>query len=75
MEFVAIIVGFVLLIKASDYFVDASTAIAKIFNVSEIIIGATIVSIGTTLPETMVSATSAFTGHGSITHTKLTMKY
>lgn len=62
MEFVLFIIGFILLIKASDYFVDASTTIAKIFNVSEIIIGATIVSIGTTLPETIVSATGAFKG-------------
>ena len=54
------------MIKASDFFVDASTNIAKIFKVSEIVIGATIVSIGTTLPETMVSATSAFKGHGDI---------
>lgn len=68
MEFVLIIIGFVLLIKASDYFVDASTYIAKIFKVSEIVIGATIVSIGTTLPETMVSATSAFKGHGDIAY-------
>ena len=68
MEFVLIIIGFILLIKASDYFVDASTNIAKIFKVSEIIIGATIVSIGTTLPETMVSATSAFKGHGDIAY-------
>lgn len=68
MEFVLIIIGFVLLIKASDYFVDASTDIAKIFKVSEIVIGATIVSIGTTLPETMVSATSAFRGHGDIAY-------
>ena len=68
LEFVLIIIGFVLLIKASDYFVDASTDIAKIFKVSEIVIGATIVSIGTTLPETMVSATSAFMGHGDIAY-------
>lgn len=68
LEFVLIIIGFVLLIKASDYFVDASTYIAKIFKVSEIVIGATIVSIGTTLPETMVSATSAFKGHGDIAY-------
>lgn len=68
MEFVLIIIGFILLIKASDCFVDASTDIAKIFKVSEIVIGATIVSIGTTLPETMVSATSAFKGHGDIAY-------
>ena len=68
MEFFYIIIGFALLIKASDFFVDASTTIAKIFNVSEIVIGATIVSIGTTLPETMVSATSALKGYGDIAY-------
>lgn len=68
MEFLLVIIGFILLIKASDYFVDASVFIAKILKVSEIVIGATIVSIGTTLPETMVSATSAFKGHGDISY-------
>ena len=68
MEFVLIIIGFILLIKASDYFVDAATDIAKFFNISEIVIGATIVAIGTTLPETMVSVTSAIKGHGDISY-------
>ena len=68
MEFLFIIIGFILLIKSSDYFIDASINIAKVFNVSEIIIGATIVSIGTTLPETMVSATSAIKGIGDIAY-------
>lgn len=68
MEFLFIIIGFILLIKSADYFVDASTDIAKKFKISEIVIGATIVSIGTTLPETMVSATSAFKGHGDIAY-------
>lgn len=66
MEFLLIIIGFILLIKASSFFVDASVNIAKILKISEIIIGATIVSIGTTLPETMVSVTSALKGHGDI---------
>lgn len=68
MEFVLIIIGFVLLIKSSDFFVDAATDIAKFFNISEIVIGATIVAIGTTLPETMVSVTSAIKGHGDISY-------
>ncbi len=68
MEFVFIIIGFILLIKASDFFVDAATDIAKFFNISEIVIGATIVAIGTTLPETMVSVTSAIKGHGDISY-------
>ena len=66
MEFVYLIIGFVLLIKFADIFVDSSVNLAKYFKISEIIIGATIVSIGTTLPETLVSAVSAVKGHGSI---------
>ncbi|MCR4925040.1 MAG: calcium/sodium antiporter [Clostridiales bacterium] len=62
------IVGLVCLIKGGDWFVDASTGLAKRFRVPEILIGATIVSIGTTLPEVMVSATSAFSGHSEIAY-------
>lgn len=68
MDFLILIIGFILLIKAADYFVDASVNIAKAFKVSEIVIGATIVSIGTTLPETLVSAVSAYKGHGDISY-------
>lgn len=62
------LVGFILLIKGGDWFVDGSCGIAKKFHIPEIIIGATIVSIGTTLPEVMVSATSAVTGHGEMAY-------
>ena len=62
------IVGLLLLIKGGDWFVDGATGIAERFHVPEIIIGATVVSIGTTLPEVMVSATSALTGHGEIAY-------
>ncbi len=62
------IVGLVLLIKGGDWFVDGATGIAKKFHVPDILIGATVVSIGTTLPEVMVSATSAFSGHGEIAY-------
>ena len=62
------IVGLVLLIKGGDWFVDGSVAIAKKFRIPDILIGATIVSIGTTLPEVMVSATSAFSGHGEMAY-------
>ena len=68
MEFVLLIIGFVLLIKFADLFVGASINIAKIFHVSEIVIGATLVSIGTTLPETIVSAISSVEGHGDISY-------
>lgn len=46
-------VGVVLLIEGGDWFVDSAVGIAKRFRVPEIIIGATVVSIGTTLPEVM----------------------
>ena len=60
------LVGLVLLIKGGDWFVDGATGIAHKFHVPDLLIGATVVSIGTTLPEVMVSATSAVSGHGEI---------
>lgn len=60
--------GLVLLIKGGDWFVDGATDIAQHFHVPELIIGATVVSLGTTLPEVMVSATSAVSGHGEIAY-------
>lgn len=62
------IVGLVFLIKGGDWFVDGATGIAHRFHVPELLIGATVVSIGTTLPEVMVSATSAVSGHSQIAY-------
>ena len=53
------IVGLLCLIKGGDWFVDGATGIARRFKVPELLIGATVVSIGTTLPEVMVSTMSA----------------
>ena len=61
-------VGLVCLIKGGDWFVDGATGIARRFRLPELLIGATIVSIGTTLPEVMVSTTSAFGGHSEIAY-------
>ena len=61
-------IGLILLIKGGDWFVDSATVIAKKFHVPEIIIGATVVSIGTTLPEVMVSATAALNNNGAIAY-------
>ena len=61
-------VGLVFLIKGGDWFVDGATGIARRFGLPELLIGATVVSIGTTLPEVMVSATSALSGHGEIAY-------
>ena len=61
-------VGLVLLIKGGDWFVDGASGIAQKFHVPEILIGATVVSIGTTLPEVMVSAGAAFRGNSGIAY-------
>ncbi|MBQ3004069.1 MAG: calcium/sodium antiporter [Clostridia bacterium] len=63
-----LIIGFFLLIKGGDWFVDGATGIARRFHLPEILIGATVVSIGTTLPEVMVSAGAAMQGSGSIAY-------
>lgn len=65
---IMLVVGFVLLIKGGDWFVDGASGIARRFHLPEILIGATVVSIGTTLPEVMVSAGAAVQGSGSIAY-------
>jgi len=61
-------VGLVLLIKGGDWFVDGATGIAKRFHLPDIVVGATVVSIGTTLPEVMVSTTGALAGSGAMAY-------
>ena len=55
--------GVILLIKGGDWFVDAATGIARRFKLPELLIGATVVSIGTTLPEVLTSAMAAADGN------------
>ncbi|MBP5198283.1 MAG: calcium/sodium antiporter [Lachnospiraceae bacterium] len=62
------VLGLICLIKGGDWFVDGSTGIARAFRIPEILIGATVVSIGTTLPEVMVSATGAIGGHSEMAY-------
>lgn len=62
------IVGLACLIKGGDWFVDGASAMARKFKLPELLIGATVVSIGTTLPEVMVSTMSALSGHGEIAY-------
>ena len=59
---ILIIIGFVLLIKGADFLVEGSSSIAKKFHIPEIIVGLTIVSIGTSMPELFVSSTSSING-------------
>lgn len=60
--------GILLLIKGGDWFVDGASNIAKRFHLPELLIGATVVSIGTTLPEVMVSSIAAAGGSGDIAY-------
>ena len=66
MEYIWLIVGFVLLIKGADFFVDGSSAVAKMFKVPSIIIGLTVVALGTSLPEAAVSISASVTGANSL---------
>ena len=59
LEILLLIVGILLLIKGSDLFVDSGSAIGKVLRISEILLGMTIVAFGTSLPEFIVSITSA----------------
>lgn len=66
LEILFIILGFILLIKGADYLVEGASSIAKKFHIPEIIIGLTIVSIGTSMPELFVSLTSALEGYSDM---------
>ncbi len=59
------VLGLLCLVKGGDWFVDGACGIAHRFNMPEILIGATVVSIGTTIPEVMVSSTAALTAGAS----------
>lgn len=60
--------GLILLIKGGDWFVDGATGIARRSHLPDVIIGATVVSIGTTLPEVMVSTTGALQGQSAMAY-------
>ncbi len=62
------IVGLILLVKGGDWFVDGASGIANRFHIPELLIGATVVAIGTTLPEVMISSISAAQGMGSMAY-------
>ena len=62
------LLGFLLLIKGGDWFVDGAVGIAHRFHLPELLIGATVVSIGTTLPEVMVSSQAALQHNAGISY-------
>lgn len=65
-QFVLLIVGFVFLIKGSDFFVDGASSIASLLKIPTIIVGLTIVALGTSAPEAAVSITSSITGSNAL---------
>lgn len=66
MMYFFLIIGFVLLIKGADLFVEGSSGVARILKVPSIVIGLTIVALGTSLPECAVSITAALNGNNDI---------
>ena len=66
MEYLLLLVGFVLLIKGADFFVDGSSDIAKLLKIPSVVIGLTIVALGTSAPEAAVSITAGFAGNNDM---------
>ncbi len=66
MEYILLVIGFVLLIKGADFFVDGSSSVAKLMKVPTIIIGLTVVAFGTSMPELSVSVTAALKGSNDL---------
>lgn len=67
LQFVLLIVGFIMLIKGADWFVDGASGIADKFGIPQLVIGLTIVAMGTSLPEAAVSISAALKGSAEIT--------
>lgn len=65
-QVVLLIVGFVLLIKGSDFFVDGASSVASILKIPSLIVGLTIVAFGTSAPEAAVSITSSLSGNNAL---------
>ena len=69
---VVLLIGFFLLIRGADIFVDGSSAIAKRFRIPPMVIGLTIAAMGTSLPELAVSVSAALTGHNEVAVSNVT---
>ena len=67
MNIILLVLGFILLLKGADWFVDGSSSIASRFGIPQLIIGLTIVAMGTSLPEAFVSITAALKSNAAIT--------
>jgi len=67
LQLLLLVVGFVMLVKGADWFVDGSSAIATKFKIPQLVIGLTIVAMGTSAPEAAVSISAALKGSADIT--------
>ncbi|MFI3173299.1 MAG: calcium/sodium antiporter [Eubacteriales bacterium] len=66
MQYILLLLGFVLLIKGADYFVEGSSSVAKLMHIPTVIIGLTVVAFGTSLPELSVSLTASLQGANAL---------
>ena len=66
MMYLMLLFGFALLIKGADFFVDGSSSVAKFFKIPSVVIGLTIVAMGTSAPEAAVSITAGLAGNSDI---------
>lgn len=66
MMYLLLILGFVLLVKGADFFVEGSSSVAKMFKIPSVVVGLTIVAMGTSAPEAAVSVTASLAGNNDI---------
>lgn len=66
LKYLLLLLGFVLLVKGADFFVEGSSSVAKLLKVPSLIIGLTIVAFGTSMPEASVSITAAINGQNEL---------
>lgn len=67
LQILLLVVGFVMLVKGADWFVDGTAGIARKFGIPQLVIGLTIVAMGTSAPEAAVSVTAALKNNAGIT--------
>ena len=72
LKYILLVAGFVCLIKGADFFVEASSSIAKILKVPSLVIGLTVVAFGTSLPEAAVSISAAMKGQNALAMSNVT---
>ena len=67
LQIMILLLGFVLLVKGADWFVEGAASIARKLGIPQLIVGLTIVAMGTSMPEAAVSITAALNGNAGIT--------